>query len=424
MSTPKERVVITGMGWVTPLGDTLDGVWRDMLAGVSAAGPITRLDVSRYPTRIAAEVKDFAPESFIDKKDLRRMDLSEQFAVVAAQKAIDDSGVDTNAIDLDRAGVIIGSGIGGISTFEKQHAALLAGGPGKVSPFFIPMMICNMCAGLVAMRFNFSGPNYATVSACASSSHAIIDAMRLIQRGELDIAIAGGAEATITATSLAGFCSARAMTTRNDEPTRASRPFDKDRDGFLMGEGAGILILESLSHAQKRRARVYAEIIGAGLTCDAYHMTAPKPDGSGARKAMESALRDANVTIAEIGLVNTHGTSTPLGDAIETKAIKDLFGSAAYTTPINSTKSMLGHLLGAAGAVEAIATTLSIRDSKVHPTINLDTPDPECDLDYVPNRARDAQVRHALTNAFGFGGHNASIVISKWMAPASAGVSA
>lgn len=407
------KVVITGLGWVTPLGNDIDSVWQALLDGKSGAGPITRFDVSDYSTKIGAEVKDFDPEEFIGKKEIRRMDLSEQYAVVAAQIALDDSGVDIEALDLDRAGVVIGSGIGGIGTFEQQHKNLLGGGPGRVSPFFIPMMISNMCAGLVGMRFGFRGPNYATVSACASSSHAIADVMRMIQRGDVDYALAGGAEATITPTSLAGFCSARAMTNRNDEPEKASRPFDVDRDGFLMGEGAGIMALEDEEHAKKRGARIYGELAGAAMTCDAYHMTAPRPDGLGARMAMQNAVKDAGIATDQIDLINTHGTSTGLGDIAETKAIKEVFGAHSKKLLVNSTKSMLGHLLGSAGAVEAIATVKSLQDGKAHPTINLDNPDPECDLDYVANTARDADLKYALTNSFGFGGHNVSLLLAR-----------
>jgi len=409
-----ERVVITGMGWVTPLGDDLESVWQSLLDGKSGAGPITRFDTSDYATRIAAEVKNFNPGEYIEKKTLRRLDPSEQYALVAAQKAFDHAGLADANLDLERAGVIIGSGIGGITTFEAQHQKLLDGGPGRVSPFFIPMMISNMCAGVVAMRFDFQGPNYATVSACASSSHALADMFHFVQRGDIDLGIAGGSEATITPTSLAGFCSARAMTTRNDEPERASRPFDEGRDGFLMGEGAGMLVLESLTHAQKRGATIYAEICGAGITCDAYHMTAPRPDGSGARRAMSLAVADAGLERTAIDLVNTHGTSTGLGDIAEVKAIKEVFGEHTKSMLINSTKSMMGHLLGSAGAVEAIATAKSLQTGKVHPTVNLENQDPECDLDCVANTARDANISHALTNSFGFGGHNVSLLLSRY----------
>ncbi|MCX6827411.1 MAG: beta-ketoacyl-ACP synthase II [candidate division Zixibacteria bacterium] len=405
----KVRTVVTGMGVVTPIGCNLDDFWQGLLAGQCGIGKVTRFDVTEYPTKIGAEVKGFDETKFFDKKEVRRMDLSEQYALAASQIAVDDSGLDLSKIDLDRAGVVIGSGIGGISTFEKQHQSLLDSGPGRVSPFFIPMMIIDMCAGMVAIRFGFRGPNYATVSACASSSHAIADAFRIIQRGEADIMIAGGAESTITPSSMAGFCSARALSTRNDEPEKSSRPFDRDRDGFVMGEGSGIIILESLESALTRGAKIYAEIIGVGMTCDAHHITAPLPDGDGARRAMLRALQDAELKPEEVGYINSHGTATILGDIAETKAIKAVFGDYAYKIPVNSTKSLIGHLLGAAGAVEFIASIKSLQSGKLHPTINLDNPDPECDLDYVPNKARDFQFDLFLSNSFGFGGHNICI---------------
>lgn len=404
------RTVITGMGVVSPFGCDLDQYWQAIVSGKSGVVTIERFDASDYSTRIAAFVTGFDPDNFIDKKEGRRMDLCQQYAVAAAQLAINHSGLDVEKIDRLRAGVIIGSGIGGITTFEKQHEALLNGGPRKVSPFFIPMMITDMCAGLIAMRYGFRGPNYATVSACASSSHAILDAFRSIQRGEADIMITGGAEATITPTALAGFCSAHAVSTRNDEPARASRPFDKDRDGFVMGEGAAILILESLSSAQARGATIFAEILGGGVTCDAYHITAPLPDGDGARLAMAYAIRDGGLTPEAVEYINSHGTATPLGDIAETKAIKTVFGDRAYKIPVNSTKSMVGHLLGAAGAIEIVTSVLSLGARRLHPTINLETPDPECDLDYVAGQARDFDFDTFLSNSFGFGGHNVSIL--------------
>lgn len=405
------RVVVTGMGGVTPLGNSVEETWRALLAGKSGIGLVTRFDVSDYPTKIAAEIKNLDASGIIEKKELRRMDLAEQYAIVASEQAIQDSGLDLEGIDLDRCGVVIGSGIGGISTFEIQHERLLKGGPGKVSPFFIPMMIIDMCAGLVSIRYGFRGPNYATVSACASSAHAISDAFKIIQRGEADIMIAGGAEATLTVTSMAGFCQARAMSTRNDEPERASRPFDKERDGFVMGEGAGILILESYEHATARGARMYGEILGAGMTADAYHITAPHPEGHGARRSMVAALKDAGLTPDKIDYINTHGTATGLGDIAETKAIKYVFGDHAYEIPCNSTKSMSGHLLGAAGAIETIVMIKSINEGVVHPTTNLDYPDPECDLDYVPEGKREVSVSYAMSNSFGFGGHNVTLVV-------------
>lgn len=405
------RVVVTGMGGVTPLGNNVEDTWQALLAGKSGAGPVTRFDVSDYTTKIAAEIKDLDASKFIDRKELRRMDLANQYAIIASEEAIRQSKLDLANIDLDLCGVVIGSGIGGISTFEQQHARLLKGGPSKVSPFFIPMMITDMCAGLVSIRFNFRGPNYATVSACASSAHAISDAFKIIQRGQAEVMIAGGAEATITPVSMAGFCQARAMSTRNDDPAAASRPFDKERDGFVMGEGAGILILESYEHAEARGACMFAEILGSGMTGDAHHITAPHPEGHGARRAMEAALKDAQLTPEQIDYVNTHGTATGLGDIAETKAIKDVLGKRAYEIPCNSTKSMSGHLLGSAGAIEAIATIRSIDESVVHPTINLDYPDPDCDLDYVPGKKREVSINYALSNSFGFGGHNVTLAI-------------
>jgi len=403
------RTVVTGMGVVTPLGCTLDGYWKALKNGECGIDKVSRFDTSDFPSQIAAEVSGFEPLNFLEKKEVRRTDLSEQYAVVASQMALDDSGIDLKSVDPFRAGVVIASGIGGIGTFEKQHETLLKSGPGRVSPFFIPMMIIDMCAGLVAIRFGFRGPNYATVSACSSSSHAILDAFKIVQRGDADIMIAGGAEAAITPTSLAGFCSARALSTRNDEPKKSSRPFDKDRDGFVMAEGSGIVVLESLESAKARGARIYAEMVGAGMTCDAYHMTAPIPDGSGAKVAMINAIKDAGFTPEDIEYINSHGTSTGLGDPAETKAIKAVFGERAYKIPVNSTKSMVGHLLGAGGAVELIASIMSMQDGILHPTINLDNPDPECDLDYVPHKARELEFDKFLSNSFGFGGHNVTL---------------
>jgi 3-oxoacyl-[acyl-carrier-protein] synthase II len=405
------RVAITGIGLVTPLGSTIDEFWDNIIAGKSGVSTISRLDVSELPTRIAAEIKDFDSSEYIEKKQLKRMDLSQQFAVVASGKAISDSGIDLDSIDLERAGVIIGSGIGGLPTFEKQHTIMLRKTPLKVSPFFIPMMIPDMSAGLVSIIFGFKGPNYATVSACASSSNAIADAYMMIQRGSADIMVAGGSEASVTLSSLAGFCSARALSERNDEPEKASRPFDRDRDGFVLGEGAASLILEELEIARARGARIYIEIAGFGMSADAYHITAPAPDGDGAARSMQASLDDAGITPDKINYINSHGTSTGLGDIAETLAIKSVFGERSYEIPINSTKSMIGHLLGAAGAVEIAATVLQMSRGMLHPTINLDNPDPECDLDYVAGRARKAEINYALSNSFGFGGHNISIVL-------------
>jgi len=407
------RTVITGMGVVTPLGNSVEEYWSALLAGKSGVATITRFDVSDYPTKIAAEVKGFDSSSVIDKKEARRMDPSEQYAMVASAQAVKDAGLDLDALDLDRCGVVIGSGIGGITTFEEQHLKLHTAGPGRVSPFFIPMMIIDMSAGLVSIHFGFRGPNYGTVSACASSAHAITDAFRIIQRGDADVMITGGTEATITPTSLAGFCQAKAMSTRNDAPEKASRPFDKQRDGFVMGEGSGIFVLESYDHAIKRGARIYAEILGAGMTADAYHITAPHPEGNGAQRAMRIAIKDAGLEPNQIEHINTHGTATDLGDIAETKAIKGVMGEHAYKVACNSTKSMSGHLLGSAGAVELIAAVKSIEQQMVHPTINLEYPDPECDLDYVPGEKRAWKINHAMSNSFGFGGHNVSVVVGR-----------
>ncbi len=409
-----KRVVITGLGVISPVGNSVDAYWDSLTSGKSSVGPITRFDTTDFTAKIAAEVKDFDVTEYIEKKASRRMDLSEQYAIAASDQAVKDSKLDLESIDLERCGVVIGSGIGGISTFEDQHKKMLKGGPRKVSPFFIPMMIIDMCPGLVSIRFGFQGPNYATVSACASSSHAITDAYHIIARGEADVMVTGGAEATLVPSSLAGFCSSRALSTRNDEPTAASRPFDKDRDGFVMGEGAGMMVMESLEHAQARGAKIYAEFTGSGMTGDAHHMTAPHPEGRGAKKAIELALMRANLKPEQIDYVNTHGTSTGLGDIAETKALKAVLGEHAYKVPINSTKSMIGHLLGAAGALEFIACVKSIETQMVHPTINLDNPDPECDLDYVPEGARKVKVDNILSNSFGFGGHNVSLIASKF----------
>ncbi len=409
----KVRTVVTGLGVVTPLGNSVEEYWSALREGRSGVTRVTRFDTTDYPTKIAAEVKNFDPSPFVDKKELRRMDLAEQYAIVATEQAIRDAGLDLTKLDLDRCGVVIGSGIGGITTFEQQHGTLMTSGPGRVSPFFIPMMIIDMCAGLVSIRLGFRGPNYATVSACASSAHAIADSFRIIQRGDADIMVAGGAEATITPTSMAGFCQARAMSTRNDEPEKASRPFDKGRDGFIMGEGAGIIVLESYDHAVKRGARIYGEVLGAAMTADAHHITAPHPEGRGARLAMHNAVADAGLKPEQIDYINTHGTATDLGDIAETKAIKAVLGDHAYKVPCNSTKSITGHLLGAAGAVEFIAVLKSIEQQEVHPTINLEDPDPDCDLDYVPGASRKCQVRYALSNSFGFGGHNVTLVAGK-----------
>ncbi len=408
------KTVVTGMGVVTPLGQNVEEYWSALLEGKSGVTHITRFDAAEYPSRIAAEVKDFDPLNFLDKKEIRRTDLVEQYAVAASQMAIEDAGLDFSQVDPYRAGIVIGSGIGGILTFEKQHEILLKSGPGRVSPFFIPMMIIDMCSGLVAIRYGLRGPNYATVSACSSASHAILDAFKIIQRGDADIMITGGSEAAITPTSIAGFCSAHALSLRNDEPEKASRPFDKDRDGFVIGEGAGILILESQESALARGAKIYCEIIGAGMTCDAHHITAPIADGSGAMMAMANAIKDAGIAPAEIGYINSHGTATPLGDPAETNAIKKVLGEHAHKIPINSTKSMVGHLLGAAGAAEFIAAVKSLESGVIHPTANLENPDPECDLDYVPHQKRNFDFDIFMSNSFGFGGHNVTLIAKRY----------
>ncbi|MBN1212108.1 MAG: beta-ketoacyl-ACP synthase II [candidate division Zixibacteria bacterium] len=408
-----KRVVVTGLGCLTPVGNNVGETWEALVNGRSGIDFVTRFDVSNYPTKIAGEIKDFNPSLYLDSKQLRRMDISEQYAVYASEKALEDSGLDLEKIDLDRCGVIVGSGIGGIMTFEAQHEALITSGPGRVSPFFIPMMIADMSAGLISIRHSFHGANYATVSACASSAHAIADAYRVIQRGEADIMVAGGTEAAITPTSMAGFCKAKAMSVKNDPPHKASRPFDKGRDGFVMGEGSGMLILEELEHARRRGARIYGEIIGAGMTADAYHVTASHPEGLGAIRSMQMALRDAGINADKIDYINTHGTATEVGDISETKAIKSVLGAHAYKIPCNSTKSIVGHTLGAAGAIEMVVTLKSMEHGVVHPTINLDEPDPECDLDYVPHEARDNEINYAISNSFGFGGHNVTLMVKK-----------
>jgi 3-oxoacyl-[acyl-carrier-protein] synthase II len=408
------RVVITGIGLVTPIGDTIDKFWDGIIAGKSGVGSVTKFDTDGLPVTIAAEIKGFDPLGYIEKKMTKRMDLSQQYAVVTAGKAIEDSKIDLGATNLDRAGVIIGSGIGGLRTLEEQHSILLQKSPLRVSPFFIPMMIADMASGLVSIQYGLRGPNYATVSACASASHAIADSLMMIQRGSADMMVTGGSEASVTITSFAGFCSAKALSSRNDEPEKASRPFDADRDGFVLGEGAASFLIEELEHARARGAEIYAEVAGFGMSADAYHMTAPAPDGSGAARSMKAAIDDAGVSPEEIDYINSHGTSTGLGDIAETMAIKSVFGDHAYRIPVNSTKSMIGHLLGAAGAVEAAATVLQMTRGKLHPTINLDTPDPDCDLDYVPNEARDAAISCAISNSFGFGGHNVSIVLKSY----------
>lgn len=409
------RVVITGMSVISPLGIGLEAFWSGLIAGKSGVGQITRFETDDYSTRIGAEVKNFVPENYLDKRDARRMDRFTQFALVAAKMAIEDAGIDINAINKDRVGVILGSGIGGLQTLEDQHKVLIKRGPGRISPFFIPMMISNMGAAQIAINHGFRGCNLTTTSACASSNNAIGDSYRLLQRGQADIMVTGGTEAPITPMAIAGFCAMKAMSTRNDQPEKASRPFDAERDGFVIGEGAGFLILETLDHAMIRGAKIYGEIVGYGSNCDAYHITAPDPEGRGATMSMELAIKDAGLTPPEIDYINAHGTSTPLGDRLETLAIKQVFGKHAYKLAVGSTKSMTGHLLGAAGGLEAVICLLAIQNGIIPPTINQEKPEAECDLDYVPNRARKADVRSAISNSFGFGGHNASLIFKKFM---------
>lgn len=409
------RVVVTGLGAVTPIGTGVDKFWKNLISGVSGVDRIKRFDPEEVglSVHIAAEVKDFEPEKYFDKKDSQKVSDFIKFAVAASEEAIKDSGILESKFEPYRAGVIIGTGIGGLRDIEEQQKILMEKGPRRVSPFFIPYGISNMASGLVAIRFGFKGPNYCVVSACATGNHAIGDAFRLIQRGDLDIAIAGGCESAITPLGVAGFASMRALSTRNEEPQRASRPFDRDRDGFVMGEGAGILVLEEYEHAMARGARIYAELIGYGATDDAYHITAPCADGEGALMCMKLALEDAGLKPIDIDYVNAHGTSTPLNDRSETIAIKSLFGEHAYRLKISSNKSMIGHLLGAAGAVEAVATVMTIHSGIIPPTINLENPDPDCDLDYVPNKAVELNVNFALSNSFGFGGTNACLLFKK-----------
>lgn len=411
----KRRVVITGMGVVSPNGNNLQVFWDNIVNGRSGIRAVDRFDTSQLPARIAGLVKDFEPEQYIDKKEIRRMDRSTHFAMAAAQMAIEDAGLEPEKEDKERIGVVFGSGIGGIETLENQILVMAAKGPGRVSPFLVPMMIPNISASQIAIRYGLKGPNITTVTACASATNAIGEAVRVIQRGDADVVITGGTEAPICPISLAAFCAMRALSTRNEEPEKASRPFDAERDGFVMGEGAGVLVVEALEHAQARGARVYAEIAGYGVTCDAYHITAPDPVGAGAAKAMELAIADAGLKPEDVDYINAHGTSTPLGDKGETLAIKRVFGEHASRLAVSSTKSMTGHLLGAAGGIETIITALAVYHDVVPPTINLDNPDPECDLDYVPHQARRQEVRVALNNSFGFGGHNAVLLLKKFV---------
>jgi 3-oxoacyl-[acyl-carrier-protein] synthase II len=410
----KRRVVVTGVGMITPLGIGVDSSWNNLISGISGIGKITQFDAFAFPTQIAGEVKGFNPEDYIEPKEIKKMDRFIHFAVAAASMAINDSKLKITEKNADRAGVIVGSGIGGLHAIEHYHSVFLEKGPRKISPFFIPMLIVNLAAGQIFIRFGAKGPNSAMATACATGSHAIGDAYKLIQRGDADIMIAGGTEAVITPLGIGGFNAMKALSTRNDEPQKASRPFDSGRDGFVMGEGAGIVILEPLEDAQDRGAKIYAEIVGYGMSADAYHITAPSPGGEGAARCMTMALKDAGITPPDVDYINAHGTSTKYGDELETNAIKTVFGEHAYKIAVSSTKSMTGHLLGAAGGVEAVVTVLSICHEIVAPTINLDNPDPDCDLDYVPQRSRKMTVNYGLTNSFGFGGTNACLLFKKF----------
>src|SRR4051812_43383092 len=416
----KRRVVVTGVGLVSSLGIGTDRNWEALVAGKSGIGPITKFDLNEfdveYSTRIAGEVKGFDPLAFVEKKDVKKMDVFIQYAIAASQFAVDDARLTVTPEDAPRTGVFIASGIGGFTTIEREHRALLAGGPRKISPFFIPSAIINLAAGQVSIRFGAKGPNSATCTACSASAHAIGDAFEIIKRGAADVMIAGGSEAAITPMGIGGFGALRALSTRNDEPARASRPFDKDRDGFIVGEGAGVLILEEYELARARGARIYAELVGYGMSADAYHITAPSEDGDGAFRVMTEAIESAGITTAQVDYINAHGTSTPQGDQLETLAIKRCFGDHATEVAVSSTKSMTGHLLGAAGGLEAGITVLAVYNQCAPPTINLDHPDEHCDLDYIPHKSRALKIDYALSNSFGFGGTNAALLFKKFEA--------
>lgn len=410
----KRRVVVTGLGMISPLGLDVQSSWQAIIQGKSGVGYITHFDAKDYPVRIAAEVKGFDPTKYIELKEVKKMDRFIHFAIAATEMAIADSELEITPENSERIGIVIGSGMGGLPAIEYYHQILLEKGWKRVSPFFIPMVIINLAAGQISIRYGIKGPNLAVTTACATGNHSIGEAFRMIQYGDADVMIAGGAEAVITPMAVAGFAIMRALSTRNEEPEKASRPFDADRDGFVMGEGSGILILEELEHALKRGAKIYAELVGYGMTSDAYHITAPAPEGEGGARCMKMALNDAGISPEEIDYINAHGTATKQGDELETQAIKTIFGEHAYKLSVSSTKSMTGHLLGAAGGVEAIFTILSIYENIVPPTINLDNPDPECDLDYVPYNAKKKEIKYAMTNSFGFGGTNASLIFKKF----------
>ena len=408
----KRRVVITGMGVVTPIGNSIKEFWQGVLAGKSGADLITKFDTSQHTSKFACELKNFSYENILEPKEANRIDPFSQYAIVAAHEAINDSGIEFEKEDKERIGVLVGSGIGGFKSFEDSHKKFLEGGPRRLSPFFIPQMIIDIASGHISIRYGLKGPNYGVVSACATASHSIGDAFKIIQRGDAEVMITGGSEAAITPMAVAGFNSMKAISTRNDTPQSASRPFDKTRDGFVMGEGSGIVILEELEHAKKRGAKIYAEMRGIGFTADAHHITAPAPGGEGAVRAMKLAITDGGLNQEDVQYINAHGTSTPYNDRSESEAIKTLFGEGAYKLHVSSTKSMVGHLLGAAGGVELIACVLAINEGVVPPTINYQEPDPDCDLNYTPNQPQQREVSAAISNTFGFGGHNAVLAVS------------
>ncbi len=410
----KKRVVITGLGAITPLGNTLEAYWQGLMTGQSGIGHITQFDASQHAAQIAGEVKGFDPLQYLDRKEAKRMDRFAQLAVVASQQALIDAQLEITELNAAQVGVMIGTGIGGLRVIEEQQAVYLNRGPSRCSPFMVPMMIANMAAGLTAIHTGAKGPNACPVTACAAGSNAIGDAFRLVQQGYAQAMICGGTEAAITPLAMAGFASARALSTRNDAPQVASRPFDRDRDGFVMGEGSGILILEALDHALSRGARIYGEMVGYAMTCDAYHMTTPVPGGEGAARCMQLALKDGGITPEQVSYINAHGTSTGANDPTETQAIKTALGEIAYQIPVSSTKSMTGHLLGGSGGIEGVAAAMAIAHDRVPPTLNLENPDEGCDLDYVPHQARDMPVEVALSNSFGFGGHNVTLVFQKY----------
>jgi 3-oxoacyl-[acyl-carrier-protein] synthase II len=408
------RVVITGMGTINSLGHDVETYWKALCAGKCGIGPIDLFDTAQHKVKFGGQVRNFEPDKLLDSRTARRLDRFAQFALVSAMEAVKDSGLDFAKEDLTRAGVIIGSGIGGLSEYEEQHTRLIKMGPNRISPFVIPKLMVNAASGHISIHYGLRGPNMAVATACASAANAIGEALRAIQHNDADIMVTGGSEAAMTPMGLGGFESARALSERNEAPEKASRPFDKDRDGFVLAEGCGLVILEEAEHARKRGARIYAELLGYGATADAYNITAPCPDGSGAAMSMTLSLKDAKLNPSDVQYVNAHGTSTPLGDEAETKAIKHVFGDHAKKLAVSSTKSMLGHLLGASGGVELIACVMTIVRSVVHPTVNYDTPDPACDLDYVPNHAREMRVKYALSNSFGFGGHNGCLVVGAY----------